>query len=541
MTNGVERELQAATDRILQSDNRKKLIVAGPGTGKTFIFRELLQQCAGQPDQRLVLTFINNLKDDLERSLGHLAHVATLHGYCQRSLYQHAELRGGLTGDFICYPGLVSLIKQDWGWFRASNPPEFVKVMRDLTCSAEHAAFYFDRSDYYDAVDFDDSVYRAYRGLSDNIELVPRYELVLIDEFQDFNALEAGVISLLGSRHPIVIAGDDDQALYKQLRSASWDYIRAHHAGNEYEVFELPFCMRCTEVVVAAVNDVIARARNDAKLYGRIPKPYRYYEPQKGEDSQRYPTIDLVCTTVQRANANYFGRYIEQAIRAIPQADIVEANENYEPVALVIGQRPYPPQISQHLIDVGLFVADDEPTQTEREKALKILHDSPFSNLGWRIILSCGDPEIAAERIRAAAKQEVRLFDIIPADESGAVIQEAEDFVNEQAEEEEPAAAPADALNIKLTSFEGSKGLSAQHVFLVGMHDGDLPRNAGQIQDIEICKFVVGLTRTKKKCSLLLTNNFAGIFKTPSPFLGWIDQQRYARVEVNAAYWQQLR
>jgi len=102
-------------------------------------------------------------------------------------------------------------------------------------------------------VDFDDGVYRVYRGLSDNTELNPRYELVLIDEFQDFNALEAGVNSLLAGRHPIVIAGDDDQALYSQLRSASWDHIRAHHTGDEYEVFELPFCMRCTEVVVAAV------------------------------------------------------------------------------------------------------------------------------------------------------------------------------------------------------------------------------------------------------------------------------------------------
>lgn len=82
MTNGVEQELQAATDRILQSDSRKKLTVAGPGTGKTFIFRRLLEQCAGQPDERLVLTFINNLKDDIERSVWHLAQVSTLHGYC---------------------------------------------------------------------------------------------------------------------------------------------------------------------------------------------------------------------------------------------------------------------------------------------------------------------------------------------------------------------------------------------------------------------------------------------------------------------------
>ncbi len=28
---------------------------------------------------------------------------------------------------------------------------------------------------------------------------------------------------------------------------------------------------------------------------------------------------------------------------------------------------------------------------------------------------------------------------------------------------------------VKITSYEGSKGLSAQHVFLIGLHSGNLP------------------------------------------------------------------
>jgi superfamily I DNA/RNA helicase len=61
---------------------------------------------------------------------------------------------------------------------------------------------------------------------------------------------------------------------------------------------------------------------------------------------------------------------------------------------------------------------------------------------------------------------------------------------------------------IKLTSYEGAKGLSAQHVFLVALHADELPKDADAITDIEICKFLVGLTRTKKKCTFLTTGRF---------------------------------
>ena len=76
--------------------------------------------------------------------------------------------------------------------------------------------------------------------------------------------------------------------------------IRSLHKAREYEVFELPFCMRCPEVIVAAVNDVISEARKIEKLGGRIDKPYRHFEPVKGKDSKLYPKIWLVKTTVQR-------------------------------------------------------------------------------------------------------------------------------------------------------------------------------------------------------------------------------------------------
>ena len=398
MTNDVEHELNEAIDRVLASKSRKKLVVAGPGAGKTTLFQKLLDQAGGVSEQHLVLTFIKNLKTDLERSLGDAAKAFTLHGYCQHLLHQYEALRNGLSADFRCYPGLASLIKKDWEWLRGSKAPWFVDLMRDLNCSAEEEAFYLDRANYYDAVDFDDSVHRTYQQLLADRSRVPKYELVLIDEFQDFNKLEAAVIDLLAEQSVILIAGDDDQALYSRLRGASWNHIRARYKGGHYEIFNLPFCMRCPEVIVGAVNDVILKALAVKKLNGRIKKPYRYYEPVKGEDSRRYPKIELVETSVQLTKANYFGRYIEQCIRVIPEDEIQLAAEKGEPAALIIGSNPYRRQVEEYLVKSGLVTAVDETKLSKREEAFEILNQDANSSLGWRIILADADVDPVFEK-----------------------------------------------------------------------------------------------------------------------------------------------
>jgi superfamily I DNA/RNA helicase len=131
MSPTVETELREAIDRIIQSTSKKKLVVAGPAAGKTTLFRKLLEATEGEAEDRLVLTFINNLRADLERSLGDVASVFTLHGYCQSLLRRDARLRNGLTQEFRCYPGLISLVKQDWEWLAGGASPTFVDQMRE--------------------------------------------------------------------------------------------------------------------------------------------------------------------------------------------------------------------------------------------------------------------------------------------------------------------------------------------------------------------------------------------------------------------------
>jgi superfamily I DNA/RNA helicase len=408
--------------------------------------------------------------------------------------------------------------------------------MRHLDCSAEQENFYLERANYYDAVDFDDSVYRVQSRLTRDGSLTPTYELVLIDEFQDFNKMEAAVVDALAKANSIVIAGDDDQALYGQLRGASWDHIRARYKSGEYEIFELPFCMRCPEVIVAAVGDIISRACAGNRLNGRIDKPYRYFEPVKGEDSERYPTIGLVETSVQRGSANYFGQYIEQCVRAIPQAEVKLAAEKGEPVALVIGSDPYRRQVREYFAKKGLVTGNEASSLSERDQALEILAQDPQSNLGWRIILSCGDDAVARGIVRAVALVDTPLAKAIRPAERDAVLKEAEAWTANRVQEK-TGDLPAKVPPVKVASFEGSKGASAQYVFLLGLQDDDMPRNPADIKDIEICRFLVGLTRTKRKCEILVTRRFGDKFKRRSVFLGWIKPVRYSENKIDATYW----
>ncbi len=62
-----ERELQAAIDLIVESNHRKKIVVADPGAGKTSLFKKLLSKskAANQEASHLVVTFIGALAEEL--------------------------------------------------------------------------------------------------------------------------------------------------------------------------------------------------------------------------------------------------------------------------------------------------------------------------------------------------------------------------------------------------------------------------------------------------------------------------------------------
>jgi superfamily I DNA/RNA helicase len=534
--------LKNYTDELIKSKHPKKLIVSGPGTGKTTSFKKLLKILNCSQDEALVLTFINNLKGDLEKDLSGYSSVYTFHGYCLYLLKNQSSFWVNISKDFEYYPSLTQIVISDWSMVnRKQKSPKFVAYIRRLEIN-RYLDFFIRRANYYNAIGYDDSVLRVYALAKNNKRLLPKYKQIIVDEFQDFNLLEAELLNLLSEKNSILIAGDDDQALYCNLRFSDPSIIRSLYNGSSYKNFELPYCMRCTEVIVGAVNDLIASAKERGIFRERLPKKFEYFPPKKQSDSERFPYINLVHCSIQKKTPiqnNFFGRYIAREINNIPRYEAEEALRDGYPTVLIIGSKQYRSQINEYLKSQGFNTRSaKEKSEGEicREDGIKFLAKDPNSNLGWRIILECDKPKFFVEAISKTINSTEKLKNIINKDYADRIVKEAEKYsVQIIAEEHEES--EKDKIEVVVTSFEGSKGLSAQRVFIVGLQNGDLPRDKNNITDIEVCRLLVALTRTRKCCSILYTNNFSGNRKEKSILISWINNSRFNNIKVDKNYW----
>jgi len=322
--------------RILEDSSRKKLIVAGAGTGKTFIFREVLKQKAN--GKNLALTFIRKLVDEIHPMLQEYAEVKTFHAYCKKILH---EIYG--TVDLASY--LTNVIEKDAALL-GLDLKDFDTKIQNLEGSSPEIDFYLHRGNFYKVISFNDSVYRLYRILQERQDVLPTFDQIVIDEFQDFNPLEVAFIAALEKKGPVLIVGDDDQAVYDG-RSASPDHLRAKYRSGEYTKLDLPFCSRCPEVIVNATNSFIQRACALGHLRGRIAKRYECYLEDKEKDSLKYPKIRVAECTVPSVVA----KYIANAVAQIDPADIAESYQKGQeyPTVLVAGQRHYLGKIAEVL------------------------------------------------------------------------------------------------------------------------------------------------------------------------------------------------
>lgn len=586
MLDEMVRDRAAAAERILSSKNRLRVVVAGPGTGKTYVFEHALDRSGGKG---LALTFIKKLANELADQLREKAETYTFHKFAKMLVYRLAV--PGLTPDFSMYPPLAHITDVDIGIIAPPEPAErqVERLMQDLEESRLPDQV-LRLGSYYDAASFVDVVYRVFRFLQDNPERTPDYPLIVVDEYQDFTRLETAFIAQLGFASPLLVAGDDDQALYN-FRYASADHIRALAQSAEAERHELPFCSRCTMPVVEAVNTAIRRAMATGLLAGRLEKPYRCYLPDKLAASERYPNLtDARCTV-----PSIMARYVEEEVGKIRAEDIEAAWRGGHPTVLVVGPGYFVKPIYERL-KAGRYPQAE--LRRSDELAVEPIHGyrrlwrDPRSNLGWRILVHLqpfpewrdavaralatdtplvehipadyqqprlatadllgralsGDPLTDDERADLAAALGVEpeaLPDILQIDPH-----EDDDEDDDAEADEEPdadvaadeAEEPTPELTILCTTLQGAKGLSAQHVFVVGLTGGHFPRDNAAPTDREVCEFLVALSRTRTRCHLVSTRRFGppplGRHVPPelpvSVFVQWV-AEHCDSIEVTAA------
>lgn len=241
---------------------------------------------------------------------------------------------------------------------------------------------------------------------------------------------------------------------------------------------------------------------------------------------------------------NYLGRYIAESIRAIPAEEVEESKREGFPAVLVIGPGQYVRQIETLLREQEFNVEakeQREPSKPCREDGLAILSQDEASNLGWRILLANDRPRFLREAIRRSVEDRTPLARLLSDEYREQILEEMRQWreveANKRMDEGATPAPPQEGPTIRCTTFEGSKGLSAQHVFVVGLQEGELPRDRRNIRDLEICRLIVALTRTRKECHLMYTKFFSGKPKRSSLFLNWICYERLQRVRVDKTYW----
>lgn len=561
-----EEERKEILKKITTSTASRKLILAGPGCGKTFTFKELLKLQSATPEDSLSITFINVLTDDLRTKLEGLADVRTFH-----SLAKHLLHKNGL-GDFELFPELENLIRTDYLILTGKIPPEnFNTFFRELKIGNE-TDFFLKRGDYYRSASYDDIVYRVLKISEEQNKPIANFKMIVVDEYQDFNLLEVSFIDKVINSQTVVLAGDDDQALYEDFRSSSPDFIIAKTKDTSYATFKLPFCNRCTKIIVQAVSEVISKATEKGLLSKRIAKDFICYLPKKERESALFPKIVHATITSNTKKAPYVGRYILDEIQKITEEEIKEAKSEGYYDAVIIGKGHYLEKVASYLRENNIpfeYKKSVQPSEVENVlyALLSILKINEKSNLGWRILMEFEKPSNFEEIIIKSEKED-DIFNLLersykekyinsisliteliekkqltdenwkileslfktPRDEILAFISEIQDKTEQKLVSDKPT--------IKLTSFLGAKGLSAGRVFVISFNNGDFPRNPNSITELEVKKFIVALSRTVKKCYLISNmRDFTGKFYLqPSEFLNWLNLSSIENIKVNKEY-----
>lgn len=517
-----------ALNLIVTSEKRLFVGLAGPGTGKSHTFKTIIKSSEFNGKKILVLSFINKLVDDLKNDFAGFRNVevSTLHAFAMQEYMKHSKGQASLD------EGLDEIITQDYAFLLENSIDYRNKYYGNLLTTAEEE-FYKSRSDYYGngstLHSFNSVIYALNKLFQADNDLIPSYDLVLVDEFQDFNELEWQFISALNLKSKVVVVGDDDQSLYS-WKSAQPELIRSLFSDEATGSFSLDYCYRSTQVIVDAVNSLIANAKTSGLLAGRVDeKQYMYPTGREDKDelSAKFNQIDFLP-------AVNGGQLVYQLAARIKR----DVGEDLDKRILVLAPSFYKQTVYDGLIGQGLNVVEFELFGEEKHRTIKhryliesfkTLEVRKTDNLALRKVLHIyGDEDMQKELLRKCDSENKKIWLCLPRDVKALI--EADIALFKKVRQGKDALTDEEllrvnqifnvknllskmingfgshtkgGLEVEMTTVMSSKGLSADFVYYIGVDDKlNVDRVTHELTDGKICEFLVGITRAKEKLTL---------------------------------------
>ena len=267
--------------RAIEAPLGPVLVIAGPGAGKTFclIYRiqHLIQKLDIPPRRILAVTFTNKAAEEIATRLHDTRGVTaadisrgTLHAICLMILRDYAE-RCGLRQGF----GVADREYQEQVLRRLRIPSKrCAQALAHFSLHrlqgkplGERGLAFFAR--YQEALrarnlaDFDDLITLTEQLLrtdeSAAAELRSRWDYVLVDEFQDLNANQYGIVRRLADSHRCLFGvGDDEQSIFSWTGAEPQIMGRFRNDFGLGEAILLDQNRRCSIQILESARRLIA-------------------------------------------------------------------------------------------------------------------------------------------------------------------------------------------------------------------------------------------------------------------------------------------
>ncbi len=288
------------------------LILAGAGSGKTRALTHrvayLIEEKGVNPWNILAITFTNKAADEMRERIDGLVPnvsdsvwVSTFHSMCVRILRRYIDGLG-YTSSFSIYDtdDSKTLMKQifkaenvNTAIFKEKNvlnkisslknayisPEDFRKQcraegnFRDETLVRLYEV-YQNELKKNNALDFDDLLVKTVELFEKFPEILEyyqeRFRYIMVDEYQDTNAVQFKLVSLLAAKYKnICVVGDDDQSIYRFRGADIRNILSFEETFPGAKVIKLEQNYRSTKIILEGANGVIRNnsGRKDKTLW----------------------------------------------------------------------------------------------------------------------------------------------------------------------------------------------------------------------------------------------------------------------------------